>query len=307
MNLTNLEEIFGKQPKKYVIADFSQLAIATASQVFEPQEPITLGMLRHLVLDTIRANILRFKKQGYDEFILAIDNPNGGGYWRRDLANYYKKSRTKSRSESDWDWDGYFENIRVILDEIKENMPYTVINIDRIEADDVIATLTKRFSLNGDEIMIVSSDGDFTQLHKFKNVKQWSPMHKKLVKPKNGSAKADLMYKLIKGDKKDTIAPINVRSDYWITKLDGERCPPTKTIFVEACIDAEDPLSLMDDQQIERFKENKKLIDFDEIPSNISEQILNEYDNYVKNSKTKIYPYFVKSGLTKLMSEVNSF
>ena len=41
------------------------------------------------------------------------------------------------------------------------------------------ADLFKKFSLEGHKILIISSDGDFTQLHKYPNVKQWSPMHKK--------------------------------------------------------------------------------------------------------------------------------
>ncbi|MGZ7230684.1 hypothetical protein ACXWOM_09495, partial [Streptococcus pyogenes] len=94
-------------------------------------------------------------------------------------AYYYKKNRADGREESEWDWEGYFEGIRTVIEEFEKYMPYHMMNIDKMEADDHIAVLTKKLSLEGNKVLIVSSDGDFTQLHKYPNVTQWSPMQKK--------------------------------------------------------------------------------------------------------------------------------
>lgn len=294
------------------LVDFSQIALATALMNFEDKQPIELKMLRHLVLTTIKQNLTTFRKQGYTEFILCMDNATGD-YWRKDLAPYYKQHRKANRDESDWDFKGYFDNIKLVTEELKQNMPYKVIDLEKIEADDTIAVLTKRFTLDNRPVMIVSSDGDFTQLHKY-GAKQYSPAQKKAVKPKFGSAKADLMYKLLKGDKKDTIASFNMRSDFHMSKLDGERAKPVATKFIEKCIDAtEEELQelLLEKQegidQLARFKENRELIDFDFIPEDISDQIHNAYDTIQVAPKTKIYSYFVRSQLTRLMNDISEF
>lgn len=307
-----LDFLMNEPTEKAVLIDFSQISLATAMVNFEDKQPIQLGMLRHLVLNTIKFNVSKFRKDGYNEFILCFDNSTNG-YWRKDIAHYYKQHRKTNRDESDWDFKGFFENIKIITQELKDNMPYMVIDIEKIEADDIIAVLTKRFAIAEKGVMIVSSDSDFTQLHKYK-AKQWSPAQKKAVKPKFGSAKADLMYKLLKGDKKDGIAPYNVRADFHMTKLEGERCPPVATKFIEKCIDATEQelqeLLLLKQTGInhkERFEENKKLIDFEEIPDYIIKQINEVYDNNKIAPKSKIYPYFVKSQLTTLMKDINLF
>lgn len=298
----SLEDFMGGTEVRPVIVDMSQISLAAALQVFEHSEPIKLGMLRHVVLNTLKANVTRFKNQGYNEIVLGIDNA-ANGYWRRDLAYYYKKHRAEEREKSLWDWEGYFENIRVIIDEFKKYMPYKVIDIDKVEADDIIAVVVKLSHLNGSDSLIVSSDSDFTQLHKY-NVKQWSPMQKKFVKPKHGSSYADLMYKLLKGDRKDTIAGINSVSDYWLVREEGQRAKSVPTKLILDCMD-KNPEEVLNEDQYKRFVENRLLLDFDYIPESIVNQIKNEYAKPTNNGS--IYSYFVKSGLSKLLTEIEKF
>lgn len=291
-----------------LLIDLSQVALASATSSFEPNEKITEGMLRHMVLNSIRFNTVKFRKEGYTKVCLCVDNAKNG-YWRRDFAYYYKKNRGKDRDESKWDWEGYFTGIRTIIEELKQYMPYYVIDVDKAEADDGIAVLTKELTLKGHKVMIISSDGDFTQLHKFPNVSQWSPMQKKLVKPKSGSAQVDLMAKILKGDRKDNVASIKVRSDYWFTFIEGERTPPTKTDFIVKCADSSDDeiKSLLTETEYNRFLENRVLIDFDYIREDIASSILELYNNYVQPKRGLIYSYFVKSGLSKLTNNINDF
>ena len=89
-----------------------------------------------------------------------------------------KQSRRKGREESDLDWDDIFGTLNKIRNEIKENFPYKYLEVFGAEADDIIGFLCEE---NKDEkIMIISGDKDFIQLQKYPNVKQWSPITKKM-------------------------------------------------------------------------------------------------------------------------------
>lgn len=289
------------------LADFSNIALAAALNNFEDGDKITVPMVRHVILNSIRKNVVMFRKQGYTKFVLCMDNATSG-YWRRDFAYYYKKNRKTDREASKWDWEGYFTALRQVVDEIKKYMPYVVMDIDKYEADDHIGVLTKYLSLAGHKVCIVASDGDFTQLHKYPNVKQWSPPQKKWVKIKNGSAEIDCMTKILKGDRKDGVASVRVRGDFWFTRVDGERTPSMKTTIIEAIAnDRSQAEVLLSAEEYKRYQENLVLIDFDYIPDNIASTIIEYYNSYKPQPKGKIYSYFVKSGLSKLTSIINEF
>lgn len=302
-----------QQKDGFLLLDFSQIIMAAAFQEFGENAgfpKVTTAMLRHLVLNSIKKNIKDFRKQGYNQLIICVDNSKSG-YWRRRYSSYYKKNRAKARDESPFDWEGLFTAMHIIVDELEQNMPYIVMNIDTIEADDHIAVLTRILTALGHPVMIGSSDGDFTQLHKFPGVKQWSPMQKKFVKTKSGDSLLDCVTKVVKGDRKDNVASIKVRGDYWLTMVEGERTPSTRAKELEAIAlnyyDHDIIKTLLTEEQYERFCENQILIDMDFIPDDIVALITERYNTYNKPSKSKVYPYFVKSGLSKLTATVADF
>lgn len=285
-----------------VIVDYSQIVISTLMATMKPNEEIDENLIRHIVLNTIRHNVIKFRKE-YPDIVIAVDNAKKG-YWRRKVAHYYKKSRAEGREKSEWDWDTIFKGMASVKEELIENFPYTVIDQDYTEADDIIGVLVERFSPVR-KILIVSSDGDFTQLHN-KNVKQWSPMGKKFVKPKNGSPRNDLIFKILKGDKKDGIAPLKCRADYWMTKKEGERAPSVTKKELLAAFDHENPIELYEKFE-DRYKENERLLDLTKIPQKIKDGILNKYEKYERAPRSKIYPYMVKMKLSKLTESISDF
>lgn len=311
----SLNFMFGEEEKKegVTLIDFSQIIMAAAFTEFGEKAgfpKISEAMLRHLVLNSMRKNIKQFKKEGYTRQIICVDNSKSG-YWRRDASHYYKKNRSKDREESPFDWEGLFTAMHKIIEELEKNMPYIVMNIDKVEADDHIAVLTKFLASQGIPVQIVSSDGDFTQLHKYPNVKQWSPMQKKYVKTKSGDALLDCVTKVVKGDRKDNVASIKVRGNYWLTMVEGERTPPTKASEIEQIAmnyyDHSKLQELLTAEQYERFKENQILIDMDFIRDDIVASIMERYNSYVVPAKGKIYTYFVKNGLSKLTNNIAEF
>lgn len=311
----SLDKIFGElEPKQklqttggYNLIDFSQLVVSTFLTTYKPGDEMSLDLVRHMVINSLRYNVLSNKKK-YPNIIICIDNANGG-YWRRKLAYYYKKHRTEQREESGYDWETIYLYINTVVQEIKENLPYKVISIPGVEADDIIAVMVKEISQSqpGVPILITSSDGDFTQLHKFKNVTQWSPIQKKWVKTKTGSPRHDLLTKIVKGDGKDTISNVYSPSDFIITKQEGQRQKSISSKFMEQVFAADDPKALFTGDALTRYNENEVLLDFDFIPADISESILNEFRTVQVAPRRMIYPFFVKNRMVQLLDKITEF
>lgn len=372
-----------------LLVDLSQIGLSTAMATFHKGEKIPVAEVRSLILSSLKHNVLKFKSEGFKEIIICVDNAKFG-YWRRQFADYYKRNRAISREENknDFDWDGYFEGLTTTLAELKEFMPYYVIDVKHAEADDCIAVLTKYFTtVKRMKVRICSSDGDFTQLHKFPNVDQWSPIQKKFVTVKTSSPEEDKLTKIIKGDKKDCVASIKVKGDFYLCDID-KNTPSTATEFISECVGKseselmevfkrdieskifgiksgkkwafkelelltpeyiepsmekdelfelvhrhrvkdqlitfygveeskaytiafeksyEQLITLLAQIRMKRFKENQVLIDFDYIRQDIQDAIMAEYASYKPAPRGKMYSYFVRFGLVKLLPHINDF
>ena len=118
-----------------ILIDFSGIAVATIAVNKVNDE----GMLRHMMLNSLRMYRTKFKKD-YGELVLAIDSGNN---WRRNYFPQYKANRRKTREESGFDWEEAFRILHLVRQEIKENFPYHVIKVDECEADDIIGTLVE--------------------------------------------------------------------------------------------------------------------------------------------------------------------
>lgn len=303
-NLNKLMQDEG-EPDDTMIIDISNISIATLMNNFKPKEQasITIEMIRHLVFDTLRFNVVKFKGE-YPEIVIAFDDRN---YWRRQKAWYYKKRRQIEHEESEWDWDRLNNFLNPVFEEIRQNMPYLGLKVEFAEADDIIAVVTKKAVGEGRRVLVVSADSDFTQLQKYNGVRQWSPPQKKWVTPKYGSPRNDLRYKNIKGDKKDSIACIKIRNDYIVTKVEGERAPAVKSSELEAWLEADDPTTLMTPEWAARYKENEELRDFEFIPKDIENSIIEAYNTPKSGSKAKMERYFMDNKLSRMFEKLSDF
>jgi 5'-3' exonuclease len=203
------------------------------------------------------------------------------------------------------DWKLFFELLTMIREEIKENFPYKVVHLDRTEADDVIATLveqTQEFGKN-EPVMIISSDGDFIQLQKYKNVKQFSPIQKKVVTDSNPHLY--LFDHIIRGDKGDGIPNI-LSGDNAI--VEGTRQSAiTQKKLDEWLKSAEDLKSVMNEETYRNYQRNKQLIDLSMIPENIKTNIINMYENQTVAPRAKILDYLIKKRCKMLIDSVQEF
>lgn len=254
-------------------------------------------MIRHMVLNSIRGYNLKFKKE-YGIQILCADGANP---WRREIFPHYKYSRKKGREESSTDWDKIFELISDIRREITDNLPYVVLHLDRVEADDIIATLVKITNTKVDPIIIISGDKDFIQLQSKLNVKQYAPIQKKFVGD-DIDPKQFLHEQIIRGDRSDGIPNILSADDIFVK---GEKQNPvTKKRLQEWSTLSNIPLG---SETSKYYLRNKRLIDLSSIPKDVEDTIINTYRTYNIPNRSKLLPYFIQFKLKALMTNINDF
>jgi hypothetical protein len=282
-----------------IIIDYSQISIA--SFYAQPNAELSEDFLRHMILNTIRMYSHKFKGE-YGEIVLACD---GGKSWRKGYFPQYKAHRKKAREDSGMDWNLFFQYLNQIREEIKENFPYKVIHLEHIEADDVIATLvkeTQEFGKN-EPVMIISSDKDFIQLHKYKNVKQFSPIQKKVVSDPNPHLY--LFEHIMRGDSGDGIPNILSGDN---TFVDNSRQTPITKKKIEGWLaKAEDLQSAMDTETYRNYQRNKLLIDLDMIPKDYQESIIFTYENQKVAPRVRILDYLIKKRCKMLVDSIQEF
>ena len=281
-----------------IIIDYSAIAIAT---VFSQPGDLDENRLRHQILNSIRMYNSKFRKE-YGQTIIACDQTS----WRKETFPQYKAKRKSARTESPLDWGKVFGLLNGIRDEISSEMPYPVITVDRAEADDVIAALvesTQEFGMN-EKVMIVSADKDFLQLHRYSNVKQFSPMKKNLI-----TVDDPLYYKfehICKGDVSDGV-PNVLSPDNTFT--DGIRQTPMRVKKIKEWFDqpSDKLIDAMGTEAYRNYCRNKSVIDFDCIPTDIVENIMGTYKSQQGKTNAKILNYLITKRCSMLVESANDF
>ena len=253
-----------------------------------------------MILNSIRMYRQKFK--AYGDMVIVAD---AGGNWRKDVYPEYKGKRKSNRDKSKVDWDQAFKNINMVLDEIKENMPWKVIHQWGCEADDSIAEIakwTQEFG-NYEKVMIVSADHDFKQLQKFGNVEQFSPNTKKMVKEDN--PRLYQMEHILKGCSGDGVP--NVLSDDDTFLVEGKRQNVLSKKKKEALL--EDPHAL-GEAVYRNYIRNKKMIDLteeSECPDSVKQEIINKFETQEVPARGKVLPYLINKQCRLLVEVVEEF
>ena len=281
-----------------ILVDFNQIAL---SNIFV-QKLNEENMIRHMILNSLRMYNAKYRRE-FGNMVICCD---AGNTWRKQYFPYYKANRKKNRDSSDLDFNEIFRILNMVRDEISQNLPYKLIQIDGCEADDVIASLvmeTQEFGKD-EKVMIISSDKDFIQLQKYGNVSQFSPMQKKVVTDKN--PRMYLFEHVIKGDTGDGIPNILSTDDTLVTE--GKRQTPVSKKKIEHWLEnAEDLKSVMDDDTYRNYQRNKTLIDLTEIPVDVREKIINTFESTKVPMKMKVLNYLIKKRCNLLIDSVEEF
>ena len=281
-----------------IIFDYQQIAISNLmEQIGSSKSSVDENLVRHMILNTIRTYVKKFKESHGPEVVIACDNRN---YWRREYFPHYKAGRKKARAASGHDWSSIFESLNKIREELKESSPYKVIDVDGAEADDIIGTLVQKYSAS-QKIMILSSDKDFAQLQRYPNVEQFSPILKKYIK--EPFPLVQLKQLIIRGDKGDGIPNILSADDVFVA---GSRQKPITESKIIKWLNQE-PKEFCDDEMLRNFSRNETMIDLTKVPESLRQNILNTYETAKGKTKQEFMNYMIANRLKNLIEVAHEF
>ena len=274
------------------LVDFSQIVIGSYMMASKFSSA-DMNTIRPAVLNTLRLYRTKFVSE-FGELILCCDDRKS---WRKELFPNYKASRKKTRSAAPIDWDNLYECLNQLKEELSEWFPYKVLQVEKAEADDIIAILV---GLANERTLILSSDKDFIQLHHF-NVRQYSPIQKKFVE---GDAKWSLHEKLIKGDVGDGVP--NIMSDDNVFIDEGRRQKPITKKKVDAWFEL-DPDMYCSSEMLRNYNRNKQLVDLGEVPASIRINIRTQFETTAVGARKRLLTYFINHRLKNLTENLSEF
>jgi 5'-3' exonuclease len=294
-----------------IIVDYSQTAISTLMAELRGRTDVEIStpLIRHMIINALRSYKVKYGNE-FGNIVIACDNKK---YWRKQIFPQYKANRKKARDDSGFDWHAIFEALNQIKQELAENFPYPVVEADTAEADDIIASLvlwTQENDLIQDgldmepqPVLILSGDHDFTQLQRYKNVKQYSPIQRKFVKADEPIERI-VMEHILVGDKGDGVPNFMSPDDVFVS---GGRQKPIRKKDLEEW----KKLSISDWDGTPHeagIRRNAMLVDFRNIPENIRESIINNYTSQ-KNTrdKSQLLNYFIAHKMKNMMEHITEF
>ena len=239
-----------------ILIDFTQTIIAgLMAQLKSNDNEINENMLRHMILNSLR-NYQKKYAGDYGDIVLCTDAANP---WRR------------------------------------ENFPYRYMYVERCEADDIIAVLSKVIK---EDVLIISGDKDFQQLQKYDNITQWSPNLNRMidcVQPEEF-----LKEHVLKGDTSDGIPNILSNDNCFD---EGIRQTPLRKPILEKYL----RISMeKDDKYYRNYLRNQTLIDFEFIPEDIENAILSEFEK-TEPVHGRVLDYLTKHRLNQLIDNAGDF
>ena len=308
-----------------ILTDFSQIALAAihvdsmAQDCAKNPSDENRNLIKHFMINSIRSNF-NLHKAKYGQMVIAADSHS----WRRDTFPNYKCQRraAKKKDDSGIHWDFVFSIVDDLILDLETKFPFPTIRVHGAEGDDIIAVLTKHITNNPsgeldlfgdpeiDPIIILSSDRDNFQLHKYKNVRQFSPRDKKLIKPEV-SWRQSLLEKIVKGESgasSDSIPNIRMPDDTFVT---GTRQKPIAQKYLDQFYSNKtNPIDeCASEEERKNFIRNEMLVSYDKIPDEVAQSIITRYDEQVgkKHSKMELMSYFTSNRMSTLLGSITDF
>jgi hypothetical protein len=295
-----------------ILVDYSQVALSgilAFRRELRGDELEVKNLIRHVTLSTLKSYKKKYGKE-YGELVVCCD---GRKYWRREYFEHYKAGRKKARDKSDLDWGLIFDTLNEMRRDIAEHFPYRVIHVDRAEADDVIAIMAKwtqdhDLAMDGlfeqpQKVLILSSDGDFIQLQKYDNVTQWSPLQKKYIKTTMKELHEKKITHIVKAG--DDGIPNILSADDVFVKGERQKSMSAKRLqeFFQNGF-----LACQNDDERRNWQRNTTLVDFDFIPEDVKNTIVESYiNNKPKGDRMTIFNYLMSHRCRLLLDEIEDF
>lgn len=286
-----------------LIIDFSQVAIASLmsqTQAWKKGARVDLNidLLRGIILKAILLTVQAYKRE-YGDVIIACDH---GKSWRKAAFEYYKGNRSKTRDSYQIDWPTYFQFHGELCEELREYFPYTVISVPHAEGDDIIGTIVRWYQENMmmEEILIISGDKDFKQLHN-ERTRQYSPILRKYIGCTDPVK--DLKELIICGDRNDGVPNI-LSADACLVNKDRQTKMSAKRREFYMATDPEEY-----EPTVKRnWSRNELLIDLNKTPQRLKDQILESFHEQRANpTRNRVFDYLFKFNLKELQPSAGNF
>ena len=283
-----------------ILVDMNQVTLSNLMIQIGRNTDVDPDMVRHMVLNSLRGYRNRFNEE-FGELVLCYDNK---GNWRREYFPNYKHGRRKDRKASSLDWGAIFDTLHLIKQELQDNFPYKVLEVESAEADDIIASVVRYVSESPshyEKVLIVSGDKDFIQLQKHSFVTQYSPVLKKFV---NGiDPEVYIKEHILKGDRSDGVPNFLSSDDCFVNEM---RQRPISKKKLSTWIDL-DPEDFCNEEMLRNYQRNRTLIDLEYAPKEIHEACVNTYLNSTVNDRSGLLNYFIKHRLKNHMDKIGEF
>ncbi len=273
--------------------DECKYALEHGSVMLKDGTELSYENFRLMILTSFKKYNKKFNKK-FGKMVVAVDSKSKD-YWRLSLSPYYKKNRLLKNGQSNMPWKLCDQWTKKLLVELSQNFPYTIISIGGLEADDIIAVLSRKLN---EPVLIVSRDHDFKQLNRYSNVTRYDPINDKFLTATKREALEYLFEHIIKGDKGDGIpnilSPLNI---FMEINEDGKQISRQKPISAKK-LDLWRGMKPEDfcetDEIYERFKTNTQLIDLTLTPQIYVDAVIKRYEMGAKTkTNDNIRPYLL--------------
>lgn len=222
------------------------------SNIIENSEYIT-SFIKHLESDLKK--ICKKWKTNLNNIVFCTDCQRCK-IWRNDFYKEYKASRVQNIN--------FNSKIFNIFSEHIEKMGIKKIWFERLEADDVIYLIQKKLKqISNNDVVIITNDNDYLQLADNK-IQIINMQFKDITQRGHKNAKCDLYNKAIYGDKSDNIQKLAS----FITK--EKACQLSKMDEIEI------KKWLQENNLLDKFNFNMKLISFENIPNEFVKEFYND-------------------------------
>ncbi len=183
--------------------------------------------------------------------------------WRNEIYDCYKSTRNKKTN--------FNNKIFAMFNQFICNHNYNYCDYDKLEADDITYILQKYLKENSSSsIVIVTNDSDYLQMYDKNRITIINMQFKDLSLKMKNIPKVDLEFKIIFGDKGDNIPKIQKGLNKEIA-------------FKLATMEEEERNKYLEENNlIDKYNLNKKLIDLEEIPKNLIIEFFNKYNIIIK-------------------------
>lgn len=251
----------------------------------------------HSLECSLAQSIFWFKKKYQEEYGHVVICCDSKSNWRREVFPYYKQRRRDKRDTDEKDWNSIFDMFSMVKAHFKQNLQETVLEIDDLEGDDLIALGCKL--INKRPHLIISSDKDMTQLTAIPGVKMWHVLHQDFAQ---FDEKAFIL-QLLKGDRSDGVPSILCEDNHFVDEnAPIRRLTKKYTDAVSFPSEAEIRRVFSDqpdlDKIVEHFNRNLLLIDLDKIPSKYIEIFKKEFmEAYRAQKNNNSDAYYTQLGI----------